>query len=83
MSDEPKTSSLVDHFAQGNGDGPDKGNVPRLLRRVAETIEELGPVQVMDLVLHMEMDDDGNDDPQITVYYYRKDTPDPPLRLLN
>ena len=48
-----------------------------LLRRVAGTIANLGDVDVHDLVIHVEVDEDG-DRPSITVYYV---TDQPPLRL--
>ncbi|WP_221891310.1 hypothetical protein [Microbispora sp. KK1-11] len=43
--------------------------MPALLRRVATTIEELGQVEVYDLVMHNEVTDDGTDWPSITVYF--------------
>lgn len=56
------------HFAQANPKGPGQDNVPDLLRRVADSITELGDVQVYDLVLHTEITDGGSW-PSITVYY--------------
>jgi hypothetical protein len=49
----------VRHFSQANPKGQGQGDVPALLRRVADSIEELGPVQVHDLVLHEEITADG------------------------
>jgi hypothetical protein len=58
------------HFSQANPiDDPDKGSVPALLRRVADTIEGYGDVQVQDLVLHSEITEDGDRWPSVTVYY--------------
>jgi hypothetical protein len=42
--------------------------VPALLRRVADTIEGLGEVRVVDLVMHNEIAAEG-DWPSIIVYY--------------
>jgi hypothetical protein len=59
---------IARHFSQANPAGPDQADVPALLRRVAGTIEELGEVEILDLVLHEEITPDG-DWPSITVYY--------------
>jgi hypothetical protein len=48
-----------------------------LLRRVADTIAELGEVDILDLVMHVEVTEDGNW-PSITAYY----TNDRPPRSL-
>lgn len=45
--------------------------VPNLLRRVAETLDELGEVEVQDLVLHAKTDDSGEPWPTVTVYFSR------------
>lgn len=60
------------HFAQANPAGPDQADVPNLLRTVASTIENLGPITVADLILHNEITADGNW-PSITVYYSKND----------
>lgn len=60
------------HFAQANPAGPDQGDVPKLLRTVAATIEGLGSITVADLILHSEVTEDG-DWPSITVYYSKSD----------
>jgi hypothetical protein len=57
------------HFSQANPRGAGQDNVPALLRRVAETIDALGDVQVFDLVLHSEVTSDGENWPSATVYY--------------
>lgn len=41
---------------------------PELLRRVADTIEGLGEIRIMDLVMHNEITAEG-DWPSIIVYY--------------
>ncbi|GAB3990173.1 hypothetical protein GCM10029978_117350 [Actinoallomurus acanthiterrae] len=47
--------------------------MPALLRRVADSIEELGLVEVHDLVLHQEITDDG---PwfSATVYFHQTES---------
>lgn len=57
------------HFAQSNPLGPGQDNVPALLRRIADTIEQLGDVEIYDLVLHPKLTSDGEDWPSIIVYY--------------
>lgn len=65
------------HFSQANPAGDGQDDVPALLRRVADTIANLGDVDVHDLVMHVEIDENG-DRPSITVYYT---TDQPPARL--
>jgi hypothetical protein len=49
---------------------PDRYSVPKLLRRVADRIDELGDdVIVNDLILHLEVTAEGYL-PSINVYYY-------------
>ena len=64
----------IEHFSQANplGSGMES-NVPALLRRVADTIDQLGEVQVQDLTLHSEVTDDGEQWWSITVYFDRDD----------
>jgi hypothetical protein len=51
-------------------EGPDRYSVPKLLRRVADRIDELGDsVIVNDLILHTEVTAEGYL-PSINVYYY-------------
>lgn len=59
----------IRHFSQSNPKGGDQGSVPALLRRVAETIEDLGPVAIQDVVFHSELDDEGESWPTVTVYF--------------
>jgi hypothetical protein len=61
-------SSTCRHFSQSNPVGPEQGDVPALLRRVADSIEALGDVQVQDLVLHTDVNEDG-DWHSLTVYF--------------
>jgi hypothetical protein len=60
------------HFSQSNPAGDGKGDVPALLRRVADTLTDLGDVEVMDVVFHSEVTAEG-DWPSMTVYYSRSD----------
>ena len=50
----------VEHFAQSNPRGPGAGDVPALMRRVADSIEQLGAVIVHDVVLHNEVTAEGS-----------------------
>lgn len=62
-------SWTVRHFSQSNPKGAGEGDVPMLLRRVADTLDGLGPVTVLDLVLHNELTGDGEDWYSVTVYF--------------
>ena len=59
----------IRHFSQANPKGPGQGDVPALLRRVADSLEKLGPVEVQDLILHQEITADGPW-PSLTVYFH-------------
>lgn len=50
----------IEHFSQSNPAGAVQGDVPALLRRVAETMERMGPIDVQDLVMHNETTEDGD-----------------------
>lgn len=65
-----RTSWTVEHFSQANPAGDGQGDLPILLRRVADSIEALGAIEVQDLVMHSEITKDG-DWPSITVYFHR------------
>jgi len=56
------------HFTLSNPTGRGQDDVPRLRRRLAKTIDGLGDVQVLDLVMRTEMTE-GGPWPAITVYY--------------
>lgn len=60
----------AEHFSQANPEGPGQDDVPALLRRVAETLESCGRIEVQDLVIHHEVTEDGMW-PSITVYFTR------------
>lgn len=59
----------IEHFSQASPAGAGQSDVPALLRRVADSIEGLGPVDVHDLVLHTEITADGPW-PSLTVYFH-------------
>jgi hypothetical protein len=58
----------INHFTQSNPNGTGQGDVAALLRRVADSLDALGDVQVQDLTFHSEVTD-GEDDLHVTVYY--------------
>lgn len=69
MSGEAASTSrewILKTFAQSNPDGNDRENIPALLRRVAETIESLGPVDVDDIFFGYH---EYGEDPFVKVYY--------------
>lgn len=49
----------VHHFSQANPAGPGCDSVPALLRRLADSIETLGPVEVQHLVIESEITEHG------------------------
>jgi hypothetical protein len=58
----------IRHFSQSNPSGSGSGDVAALLRRVADTLDSLGDVQVEDLTFKSNVTA-GHDDLTITVYY--------------
>ena len=60
----------IEHFSLANPQGQGQGNVPLLLRRLADVIDELGAAEIQDLVLHGDANEFG-DWPSITVYFHR------------
>jgi hypothetical protein len=67
MSDHGTTLN----FSQSNPIGPGQGDVPSLLRRVAESIEALGDVDVQDITFSTEVTD-REDDLTMTVYFHEQ-----------
>jgi hypothetical protein len=61
----------IDHFSQSNPTGKGQGFVPALLRRVADSIEALGDVDVQDITFSTEVTGE-EDDLTMTVYYHPK-----------
>jgi hypothetical protein len=62
---------MVHHFAQSNPSGAGQGFVPALLRRVADSIEALGDVDVQDITFSS-VPTGEEDDLTMTVYYHRQ-----------
>lgn len=60
----------INHFSQSNPTGIGQGDVPALLRRVADSIEELGDVQVEDISFASAVAD-PEDDLRMTVYFHK------------
>ncbi|MFE4610746.1 hypothetical protein [Streptomyces niveus] len=56
---EPQKHWTVRHFSQANPAGPGRDSVPALLRRLADSIEALGPVEIQDVVIQSETTPDG------------------------
>ena len=57
------------HFPQSNPSGAGQGDPAALLRRVADTIDELGDVVIHDIVYSSDQTGGGEEDLRITVYY--------------
>ena len=75
MGKDPLGHSLMHHFAQANPKEQGQGDVPALLRRVADTLDGIAGAQVFDLVLHNEITEDG-DWYNVTVYYSMPEDPE-------
>jgi hypothetical protein len=60
----------IRHFSQSNPEGEGQGDVPALLRRVADSIEALGPVEVQDITLGTDVTKHGPWH-SITVYFHQ------------
>jgi hypothetical protein len=70
VTDEPHDEWTMLVFSQSNPDGAGQGSVPALLRRLADSIDELGDIVVHDITFHSEVTADEND-LTMTVYYER------------
>jgi hypothetical protein len=68
----PDPHWTIRHFSQSNPMGAGQDNVPALLRRVAQTVEGLGPVDVIDVTFHTEITGEGGRH-SMTVYYHFTD----------
>jgi hypothetical protein len=70
MSIEPtKHKWTCYHFSQSNPAGLKENDVPSLLRRVAQSIEDLGEIKIQDIVFGNEPRMDGGSDLHMTIYY--------------
>jgi hypothetical protein len=62
------------HYSLANAQGSgDEGNLPVLLRRMAELIENLGNINVLDLVADSEIGDE-QETWSLTVYFVSSDS---------
>lgn len=69
-SERDEWTMLTFSLANPKGEGQD--DVPALLRRVADAIRNHGEVHVHDITFHDELDDEGEHNPTMTVYYTRE-----------
>lgn len=67
----PAEEWTINHFSQSNPAGEDQGDVPALLRRVADSIEALGDVDVQDITFSSGVTE-AEDDLTMTVYFHRQ-----------
>jgi hypothetical protein len=70
-NDPSDTSWTILHFSQSNPSGVGQGDVAALLRRVADSIESYGDIDVADITFHSAVTD-GEDDLTMTVYYHQQ-----------
>ncbi|GAA4693236.1 hypothetical protein [Nocardioides conyzicola] len=70
MNDEAREWTVL-HFSQSNPTGEGQGDVAALLRHMANSLDDLGDVQVQDLTFSSAVTD-GEDDLTMTVYYHRE-----------
>lgn len=68
MDPEPWTAL---HLSQSNPRGAGQGDAAALLRRVADTLDGLGDIDVQDIVFHTAVTD-VEDDLTMTVYYHQQ-----------
>jgi hypothetical protein len=61
----------INHFSQSNPTGSGQGDVPALLRRVADSIDELGDGKVEDITFASAVAD-PEDDLRMTVCFHKK-----------
>jgi hypothetical protein len=71
---DPTDPWSVFHFSQSNPSGPGQGDVAALLRRVADSVDELGDVRIQDITFSSQVTE-GEDDLTMTVYYNREFAP--------
>ena len=67
----PRDKWSTFHFSLSNPGGPGQGDVPRLLRSLADHVEQLGDVQVSDITFQSQPTGE-EDDLCFTVYYHRE-----------
>jgi len=80
MTDGP-WSWTINHFTQSNPGGPEQvRHVPALLRRVATSIEELGPVEIQDITFGTTITAEGPEH-SLTVYFHALTVEDGPMEF--
>jgi hypothetical protein len=62
----------INHFSIVNPVGTDRADVPALLRRMADALDEYGPIEVQDLTFGTEVTEDGYVH-DLTVYFHSKE----------
>ena len=67
---KPK-SWTIRHFSQANPKGKGQSDVPALLRRVADSIDKFGSVEVQDVTFQTEVNEDGPWH-SLTVYFHQR-----------
>jgi hypothetical protein len=63
-------SSIIEHASLANPSGPRQRDVSALLRRAADWIEDVGGLEVHDLILHT-ASTESSDSPSVTIYFHR------------
>lgn len=63
------------HFSQSNPEGRGQGDAAALLRRVADSIDELGDIWVQDIG-YQAAQTGGEEALSMTIYYVREPRPD-------
>ncbi|MGB9112030.1 MAG: hypothetical protein WCF24_04805 [Acidimicrobiales bacterium] len=68
-------SWTIQNFSLALPEGTDRSDVPALLRRLADKLEEYGSIDVQDLTFGTEVTADGYVH-HVTVYFHRSDDQD-------
>lgn len=69
LASMPSHDWTINHFSQSNPAGAGQGDVPALLRCLADSVAALGDVSVEDITFSSSATD-GEDDLTMTVYYH-------------
>jgi hypothetical protein len=68
MGDQPPQAAPLYHFTVATARGPAQEDIANLLRRVADTLDQLGALDVHDITFHVDWTEEGSW-PSMTVYY--------------
>jgi hypothetical protein len=60
MGDQPPQASTLYHFTVATARGPAQEDIANLLRRVADTLDQLGALDVHDITFHVDWTDEGS-----------------------